>query len=182
LGVLYNLHAFAESTCDTTLKALQKEEKRIADSIIAEKNKVKDSIISEKYRREKQKKDSLNAEYDKLLHAKLLWIKEIFAYEYGNQSTGIVIKFINTSKKTIKYLNFTACPYNRVDDPVIDNMGKSSKSCKLIGPIGPDEEATYNEDIFFFSNVVEYYKLKNISVQYMDNTVQYFNYKDILLK
>jgi len=137
---------------------------------------------AEKKRIEKLKNDSINAEVYKFLHSKQIWITEVSAKDYGSQSAGIVVKFLNTSTKTIKYINFTAVPYNQVHDPVIDDIGKSFKACQLIGPILPDGDATYQTDILFFSSIVSYYKLKNISVQYMDNSVIYFNYKDILLK
>lgn len=146
-----------------------------------EKVRKSDSIRTAVQEIEKRKNDSINAAIYKFLHTKTLWITELYAYDYTDRSAGISVKFFNSSKKTIKYINFTAIPYNRVNDPVIDNMGNSTKVCKLIGPIDPDTDATYKNDILFFSGVVDYYKLKNISVQYMDNTVKYFNYSDILL-
>lgn len=146
----------------------------------------KDSIIKEKENAQKIEKkrisDSIEKEKIKIMLTKDFWITEVFAYKYTNSSTGIVVKFLNISDKTIKYINFIVVPYNRVGDPVIDNMGKSSKSCQLIGPVNPYEEGIYQNDILFFSGVVDHYKLKNISVQYMENTMKYYKFDDILKK
>ncbi|MGD0709964.1 MAG: hypothetical protein ABR968_02165 [Bacteroidales bacterium] len=65
---------------------------------------------------------------------------------------------------------------------VTDKKGKNSNNCQILGPIGPDEKATFENDILFSTGAISYYKLSKISVQYIDNTIKYFNYSDIKLK
>lgn len=150
-------------------------EEYLTDSIENQKNEL---LLKEVERKE----DSIKAIKEKIKYSKPFWIEEVKVIQITDETSGISVGFLNTSKNTIKYINFTAIPYNTVDDPVIDDVGNSSKSCQLIGPIEPDEFARYEKEILFFSGIISYYKLKNISVQYMDNSIKYFNYNDILKK
>lgn len=79
--------------------------------------------------------------------------------------TGIRFTFYNPTNKVIKYVSVTFQGYNAVDDPV----GKAiSKRC--IGPIDPDETASYDFEYAWFSDVVEYAKIRSLVVQYKDGT------------
>jgi len=124
-------------------------------------------------------KDSI---YKALLDSKQFWITNVSVIDYSRNSQGISVTFLNNSLKKVKYINFTVIPYNAVDDIVTDDMNHNYKSCQLIGPIDVKDEATYYNEILFFTSIIHYYKLSNISVQYMDNTIKYFSYPDVLLK
>ena len=81
--------------------------------------------------------------------------------------TGIRFSFHNPTNKTIKYINVSFVGYNAVDDRV----GKAiSKKC--IGPIEPDETASYDFEYAWFTDVVEYAKITSLSVQYRDGTTK----------
>jgi hypothetical protein len=155
------------------LEALVDKNQHISDSI----NNIQYELASIEANR---KKDSITKAKEALKFSKPFWIDNIHVIYYTDETAGISVDFYNTSPNTIKYINFTVIPYNAVDDPVIDNLGKSFISCQLIGPIRPSETAQYFNKILFFSGVVSYYKLKNISVQYMDNSIKYYNFKDVL--
>jgi len=102
---------------------------------------------------------------------------------------------INLSKKKIKYITFNVIGYNAVDDKVIDR-GKYLKSIKGVGPINYDEKAYYSFKYVWLTDLVEYTKVVNIKIEYMDgsskiidnpNSVtlsleQYILYNDIKLK
>lgn len=81
--------------------------------------------------------------------------------------TGVEFSFYNPTKKTIKYINLSFVGYNAVDDKV---GGVKEKRC--IGPIAPEETASYDFEYVWFTDIVEYAKLLSISVQYMDGTVK----------
>jgi hypothetical protein len=79
--------------------------------------------------------------------------------------TGIKFSFLNPTKKVIKYITINFQGYNAVDDPVGKTLTK-----RCVGPIEPDETGTYEFDYAWFTDVVEYAKIKSILVQYKDGT------------
>lgn len=84
--------------------------------------------------------------------------------------TSFKFEFTNLAKKRVKYVNIAFRGYNAVDDPV---GGVISKQC--VGPIEPDESATYRFEYAWFTDVVEYAKITSLRVQYMDGSVKTFN-------
>lgn len=81
--------------------------------------------------------------------------------------TGIRFTFHNPTNKTIKYINIGFVGYNAVDDRVGKVMSK-----KCIGPIEPDETASYDFEYAWFTDIVEYAKITSLSVQYKDGTTK----------
>ncbi len=81
--------------------------------------------------------------------------------------TGIRFTFHNPTKKTIKYVNIGFVGYNAVDDRVGKVMSK-----KCIGPIEPNETASYDFEYAWFTDIVEYAKIRSLSVQYKDGTTK----------
>ncbi|MDE6649522.1 MAG: hypothetical protein K2K45_06305 [Muribaculaceae bacterium] len=81
--------------------------------------------------------------------------------------TGIRFTFHNPTNKTIKYVNIGFVGYNAVDDRVGKAMTK-----KCIGPIEPDETASYDFEYAWFTDIVDYAKISSLSVQYMDGTTK----------
>jgi len=79
--------------------------------------------------------------------------------------TGVYFDFYNPTKNTIKYVNITFQGYNAVDDP----EGKViTKRC--IGPIEPGEIGSYRFEYVWFTDAVEYAKIRSIVVQYKNGT------------
>lgn len=81
--------------------------------------------------------------------------------------TGVRFSFHNPTAKTIKYVNVSFVGYNAVDDRVGRVISK-----KCIGPIGPEETASYDFEYAWFTDIVEYAKITSLSVQYMDGTTK----------
>ncbi len=81
--------------------------------------------------------------------------------------TGIRFTFHNPTNKTIKYVNIGFVGYNAVDDRVGKVMSK-----KCIGPIDPDETASYDFEYAWFTDIVEYAKITSLSVQYKYGTTK----------
>lgn len=86
--------------------------------------------------------------------------------EYTN-GTGVRFEFHNPTNKTIKYVNVAFVGYNAVDDRVGHVITK-----RCIGPIAPDETASYDFEYVWFTDVVEYAKMTRLSVQYKDGTTK----------
>lgn len=95
----------------------------------------------------------------------------------NNYSTGAFFHVFNSSKKTIKYIWFTAAGENAVGDLVKTN-GAIYKTFKGIGPIKTYEDATWTFDDAWLTNIVETLKISSIKIQYMDNTVKTLKYND----
>ncbi len=83
--------------------------------------------------------------------------------------TGFRIKFYNPTKKTIKYITINLVGYNAVDDAV-SSRGKYTLSPKCVGPIEPDNAGSYDFEYLWFTDLVEYAKIKSIVVQYTNGT------------
>lgn len=88
--------------------------------------------------------------------------------------TGMKFEFYNPTKKTIKYITINFVGYNAVDDPVSTYEG-STLTRKCIGPIEPKDQATYEFEYVWFTDIVEYAKIKSILVQYKDGTSKRIN-------
>ena len=83
--------------------------------------------------------------------------------------TSVSFRFYNPTKKVIKYITINYVGYNSVDDPVT-SRGRTVMTSKCIGPIAPDEFATYVFEYVWFTDVVDYAKIRSIVVQYKDGT------------
>lgn len=86
--------------------------------------------------------------------------------------TGVKFEVYNPTKKTIKYIRFTVRGYNPVDDPITAKNGQYSISLKGVGPIAPEENATYSWDYVWFSGAFDYAKITLITLTYMDGTTK----------
>lgn len=79
--------------------------------------------------------------------------------------TSVSVKFYNPTKSMIKYITLRFQGYNAVDDPV-----GTVETRKCIGPIEPDETASYAFEYVWFTDIVEYARLKSVVVQYKNGT------------
>jgi hypothetical protein len=123
-------------------------------------------------------KEKKNKEYKRILalgkmEGLLITEFKVFDESEITSGTGLKISCFNTSKKTIKYLNFSFQGFNAVDDVVIEPITRTSIiKFKGIGPIESGEIASYEKSYFWFTDIVQYAKIKSISIQYLDGTVK----------
>lgn len=90
--------------------------------------------------------------------------------EYG-EGTGFSVNFLNTGKKTIKYANFSILGLNAVKDPVRDRFSRDAiVRLRGIGPVEPNSFASYSKDYMWMSDFVEYHRITQIRLEYMDGT------------
>lgn len=90
--------------------------------------------------------------------------------EYG-EGTGFSVKFLNTGKKTIKYANFSILGLNAVKDPVRDRFSRDATvRLRGIGPVEPDRFASYSKDYMWMSDFVEYHRITQVKLEFMDGT------------
>ena len=109
-------------------------------------------------------------------------IKEIDSYsKYGlaikswgvydeseyTEGTSIRITFLNPTEQIIKYISITFQGYNAVDDPYGRPVTK-----RCVGPIDPKETASYNFEYVWFTDVVEYAKIRSITITYKNGTTK----------
>lgn len=85
--------------------------------------------------------------------------------------TGARFTFYNPNSKDIKYLWITFTGYNRVDDKVLE-FGKSAQTVQCIGPIKPESYSTFEFEYVWMTDIVEYLKINQIKIQFMDNTTK----------
>ena len=83
----------------------------------------------------------------------------------------------NCFAKTIKYVEFTLTNYNAVGDVQRDDMGRSSRTVKGIGPIEKGEDARYSWDDIFWDerNIIEKTRLTNVKFIFTDGTTRVFS-------
>lgn len=83
-------------------------------------------------------------------------------YIDGRFYCGFEFSITNYADKTIKYFQLTVSAYNPVDDLV------ATKSFSYVGPVSPTETSSYKSDLVFNQNAISYYRVKKISVQYIN--------------
>lgn len=98
-------------------------------------------------------------------------IKDWKVYDESEYTDGtsVSFNFYNPTSKTIKYITIKFIGYNAVDDPV-SRGGSYTLTRKCIGPIDPEESASYVFEYVWFTDIVQYAKIKSIKVQYTDGT------------
>jgi hypothetical protein len=85
--------------------------------------------------------------------------------------TGFEITYYNSSKKIIKYINATIVGYNAVGDPVRSAFGgNAGTSLRGIGPVEPDELATYKKSYAWHTDIVQRMRVVSLNIQYMDGS------------
>lgn len=84
--------------------------------------------------------------------------------------TSARFEILNTSSKTIKYINFTFYGKNRVNDKVGSNITKRG-----IGPVESFETAKLDFENVWLTDIVERLKLLSVTITYIDGTVKTIN-------
>lgn len=133
--------------------------------------------------------DSLHAEAEKI-YQKLQKIysfyekKKIFItdqeYAFGEyEQFGLRFKFYNCYAKQIKYVEIKMVPYNSVDDVQTDDLGRGIKEVRCIGPIEPEESATYEFDELWWDErgLIKRVEVTRMKLIFKDNTSVTFSSK-----
>lgn len=149
---------------DEYRKARQYKEK--ASVAILEKTK------KEKEERRKKTDDARENARDKV--REIIRVSEVSCSE-PNSVGGVDFSVVwqNRSNKTIKYIWFTAVPYNAVGDIVTCSIrDRSECRGKVTGPISPGQ--WYGEyhrwECAWYNNTIRKVKLKRIEIEYMDGS------------
>lgn len=102
-------------------------------------------------------------------------------YDYDNNEYshrfGMRFDIYNCFSKTIKYVEFTMTNYNAVGDVQRDDMGRSSRTVRGIGPIEPEEGGRYSWDDIFWDDrdVISKTRLTSVKFIYKDGTTRVFS-------
>lgn len=92
---------------------------------------------------------------------------EVYDESEYTDGTSIRISFLNPTEQVIKYISITFQGYNAVDDPYGRPVTK-----RCVGPIEPKETANYNFEYVWFTDVVEYAKIRSITVTYKNGATK----------
>lgn len=103
--------------------------------------------------------------------------KQIFVTSQSVKDTGydwegIKVKVYNCFKKTIKYIYLTYTPYNHFDDIQPDELGKTSREIRCVGPIEKGESGTFEfEDMFKNKKgIIKAYNITDAKIVFLDNS------------
>lgn len=146
---------------DKYLKSLDsKQQAALLDNLIVLMKEKNEALKNEL--KEKVKPISAKGKLNGMLIGK----SNVFDQSEYTDGTGYQVIFANTSKKTIKYIWFSVKGINAVDDAV------GIKTVKCIGPVKPEEIASYSFDYMWLTDIVERSRLTAIKIQYMDGTIK----------
>lgn len=122
-------------------------------------------------------------EYDKEVAYKsknqifLTGIGYVFDSNEYSSRFGMRFDVYNCFAKTIKYVEFTLTNYNAVGDVQRDDLGRSSRTVKGIGPIEPKDGGRYSWDDIFWDDrsVIDKTHLTNVKFIFTDGTTRVFS-------
>lgn len=150
----------------------------LLDSLLVQPQDVRDAFfdyakIISRYRYNEERVKQLT-EFQMLMERGFV-VLEAHPYDMSEYTDGMGMKFsfLNTSKKTIKYISINFIGYNAVDDPV-PSRGKTLLTRKGIGPIEPYETGSYDFEYVWFTDIIDYSKVRSIVVQYTNGTSKTF--------
>lgn len=116
--------------------------------------------------------------YDELNAKKIFLIDK--EYAYGDYSYfGLKLTFYNCFKKTIKYINFETKSYNKFGDLQKDYVGKVIAKGRCVGPLEPEEEASWTFDELYYdkNDMIERVCVTKVTFTFLDNST--LTYTDI---
>lgn len=156
----------------------------IRDSI-AEVSRIEDSIKAVQREIEMRRYDSIRLREDSIELALLNENIKKFPYGkivdfnvYFNSANGVEprFKFVNYSKKVVKYVTFYFSVYNRVNDICklrFSSVSDYETSCRGIGPVEYLEQVDWDFDPVAYTNGGGHHIIvKKIHIQYMDGTTK----------
>jgi hypothetical protein len=145
-----------------------------------------DSILLERERKEEALREIRGKNLISSLQKAGIAIMEYTAFDNSEYTdgTGFRIKFFNPTKKTIKYINISFVGINAVNDKVLNKYGGSYiNNVRCVGPIKQYDEAEFEWDYVWFTDIVETVKLVSIKVQYMDGSIRTItDFKNVVVK
>ena len=158
------------------LKAKGEEGKEQRFEVAADYDDVQTKIYIEKL-------TNAIAKYDKEIAYKRknqIFITGIgYAYDNNEYSHRFGMRFdvYNCFPKTIKYVEFTMTNYNAVGDVQRDDIGRSSRTVRGIGPIESGEGGRYTWDDIFWDDrdVIDKTKLTSVKFIFKDGTTKVFS-------
>lgn len=107
---------------------------------------------------------------------------EGWSYGKPNVAGGIGVKheIYNASEKSMKYITFVYVPYNQVGDVVACTTTRTIEARgKLTGPVNPNEKSEVQWEVLWYNPTITNVKLKEVIIQYMDDTQVSINGEDI---
>lgn len=123
---------------------------------------------------ERVEEESLVVEAAKTAQDKAREIIRISNIWFDMNSSGgvdIYIDWTSNSEKSIKYVTFTATPYNSVGDEVLDH-GKydATSNLKSTGPFYMSGNYSHHWPLVWYNTTTDTFDLEMINVEYMDDT------------
>jgi len=106
---------------------------------------------------------------------------------YPNSAGGVDahINFVNSSSKTLKYVLFTATPYNRVGDVAPSEIGhKRTARLRATGPYKPGKGNvgllgdSYWENVWY-NNTIRCMEIEGVEVTFMDGTTKTYEGQEL---
>lgn len=93
----------------------------------------------------------------------------------------IIHEYYNAGEKDIKYITFSYIPFNSVNDLVASTIdGKTEVRGKLTGPISAKHKGGVVWDRMWYNPTVSKIAVTGIHIQFMDNTEEVIEGKDIV--
>lgn len=158
------------------LKAKGAEGKEQRFLIAADYDDVQTSIWIERL---KAAIDDYNKEvaYKKRNQIFITGIGYVFDSNEYSHSYGLRFDVYNCFSKTIKYVEFTLTNYNGVGDVQRDDMGRSTRTVRGIGPIEPEDGGRYSWDDIFWDErgIIKDSKLTSVKFIFKDGTTRVFS-------
>ncbi|MBW7914027.1 MAG: hypothetical protein H3C54_10110 [Taibaiella sp.] len=171
LGKIYDIRARKAQEyyqAKALAEADEVRQKAIRDSLAEVVEMIVDSIELDQLNR---RSDSLK----KILHTaygnKAIHVSE-WSWDYESEyshAPDVYFKFLNATKKRIKYVWITLSAYDAVGGR-LTSFGQSTVTLKAIGPIEVMGFAEYSFERVFYSKVIDKMKIATIKVQYFDGT------------
>ncbi len=97
------------------------------------------------------------------------------------KSVDVFHEYYNAGEKEIKYITFSYLPYNSVNDVVACTASeKTEVSGRLTGPIPPKHKSYVKWENLWFNPTVATVVLTKIHVQFMDNSEELIDGKDVV--
>ena len=107
----------------------------------------------------------------------LMGIGYVYDSNEYSHSFGMRFDIYNCFSKTIKYVELTLTNYNAVGDVQRDDMGRSSRTVRGIGPIEPEDGGRYSWDDIFWDerDIIDKTRLTNVKFIFKDGTTKVFS-------
>lgn len=149
--------------CDEQIEKIKFEQQKIVENELREKQKRLDAIVAER----KRKIDSTGG-------GPLLISRIRSTNPHSAGGVHVRISFENISEKRIKYIRFSATPFNRVGDSVRCRIQRRSRQILVsTGPYKPwSTDTSYWENVWY-NHSISCIEVEIVSVEFMDGSKTY---------